>query len=534
MKKLAYSLLFVMILTLSIFLFVSCGEDEQETPLAQVNVKFMIGDTVYKEAVMTEGDSIEDPGIKEYGAYSISYWTVNNTSKFAVFPYTVGKSDITFKANTTRLIKVSFYSDGEKLYAEDYKTSEKVYAIESPEKEGYKFMGWEYNDELVKFPYSLKTFEEDELRFEAIFEKLSKVECYAFGEQLSSGYYINGITISLPEEPKVSGYTFLYWQDEKGNRITDKSLIDGDMYISAIFEKNLYTVNYYIGSSAKPYKTLYVSSKALELKYEGDGVFYGWYTTSSYATKYDFTKTLSSDIDLYGKVYTSDYSILRSYGSTQKASINTTVFSSLAFDTTYPTTVTISVASNKVKATYSFTTTDKKKGTIVYDMFAGTITGTYGTNEAGISITVDKYNYQEINLSNYIYTETVVTEVSGKYNPSLKTIALKVAEVTYNYIHNEYNSAKTEVVTTGIADPEKTYTVSVTKSGKTINMSSNETFYSVKLFNEDSLEYMYYAQNSKSVSVSNLIAGDYVVTFAFDQTIDGNRIRQYINVSISI
>ena len=531
MKKLAYSLLIVMIVTLSIFLFISCGEDKQDTPLAQVTVKFIIEDKVYSETTYKEGDEIPKPDITSYGAYSISHWTVNGTTKYAMFPYTVGNIDLTFYAATKREITVSFYAEGENVSTKKYDTNGLVKAPDAPELEGYRFMGWKLDDEIVTFPYSLKKYQEDSIRFDAVFERLYKAKFISFGETYSELYYTKGSTMIVPEDPQENGYSFICWEDSQGNSIQSKVTMDKDVEYTARFEQDLYQINYYVGQSATPYKTLYTSLKAIDLKYEGEGDFYGWYTSSSYTTRFDFTKLINRNVNIYGKVYKDDYSILQSFGKTQKATLDTSSFDENVFDTTYPTTINIGVNSNTVRATYSFTSSNRQKGTIVYDMFLGSIYASFGTNDASISIGVDEYNYGDIDFSNYRYSQSIV---NAYLNPELKKIALKVAETVFNHIHGEYSGAKTEVITSGNDFPEITFNVNAKVSNDSIIVTSDTTFYSLKVYSVISNSYIKYVQSEKNLTISNLATGNYILTFAFDKTIDNYKIRQYYSVTVSI
>ncbi len=531
MKKLAYSLLIVMIVTLSIFLFISCGEDKNDADLAQITVKFMIGDKVYSESLYKEGQEIEKPDISEYGSYTITGWTINGTNKYAFFPYEAGKNDLTFYATTTHNVTVSFYAEGENVLTKKYENNAMVQSVTAPSIEGYKFMGWKLDEDYVTFPYSLKKFDGDSIRFDAIYERLYKAEFTSFGETYSKVYYTKDSKLIVPTDPEEEGYSFICWEDSNGNRMPSEITMNQDVEYTARFEKDLYQINYYIGSSATPYKTMYTSLKALDLKYEGEGDFYGWYTSAKFTTKFDFTKLINRNVNIYGKVFADDYAVLRSYGNTQKTTIDTSTFDADLFDTTYPTTVTMAVNSNTVRATYSFTSTDRKKGTIVYDLFAGTIYASYGASTASISIGVDEYNYAEIDLSHYRYNQSIVNQ---DLNPELKKIALKVAQTVYEYIQDIYTSAKTDTVSTGVDFPEITFNVTAKAQGNSIKVTSDTTFYSLKVYSTKESAYVNYYENGKNLTVSNLDEGNYVLTFAFERTIDNYKIRQYYNVAVSI
>ena len=531
MKKLTL-LLFVIILTFSILFLISCGEEEQqETPLAQVTVKFVIKDEVISEDVYTEGTSVNKPDITEYGAYTITHWTVNGTSKYVFFPYKVGTTDLTFFAYTTHNISVSFYAEGVKVSADTYDNNGLVYAPEAPTKEGYTFKEWRLNDESITFPYNLSKVEEDELRFEAIYEKMYKVEFISQGDVYSSQYVVNNSSIPLPSDPVVSGYTFIYWVDDNGNKLDTSKPVNNDLTYSAIFEKDLYTIKYYIGTSAIPYKTIYSSGKVLDLEYTGSGDFFGWYTSRAYATKYDFSKKITKDISLYGKVYFDDLAIIKSKGATQRIPIDATQFESLEINNvTYSSNITLSITSSAMTAKYSFTHANGSSYKITYDMLEGNIRAIFN-EAAGINITVDKYNYSVLDLSTY---NTEIIHINEQLNPKLETISLVVAQTAYEYVHNLYTSLHSGVVHGADLDPDIDYDVSITSPAKgKINISTNEVFYSLKVYDELS-NCILYVTNDNKATISNLDMGTYRMVFAFDNNYSTYVLRQFVYASIDV
>ena len=531
MKKLTLALLVVMILTFSIVLLVSCGEEDQETPLAQVTVKFVVKDTVISEAVYTEGDSIQKPEMTEYGSYTITHWTVNGSSKYALFPYKVGQTDLTFTAYTTHNIKVEFYADGVKVKSETYENNALVNAPEAPAKDGYTFKEWVLDDTSITFPYNLSKITEDEIRFEAIYEKMYKVEFTSLGDVYSSKYYVYNSSMPMPVDPVVPGYTFIYWVDDDGNKIDYNAKVTSDLNFSAIFEKDLYTVNYYLGNSSTPYKTLYTSGKVLDLKYTGDSNFYGWYTNRNYTTKFDFSKNTTKDVSLYGKVYVDNLAIIRSQGTTQKIAIDSTQFESLNIaNVTYTSNITLSVGTTSMIARYSFTHANGSSYKVTYDVLSGKISAVFN-QAAGVDLTVEKYNYAEIDLSSYTSTNIYA---NAELNPKLEVIAMEVAQVSYEYIHNIYTRLHSEIVVGADADPDRTYDISATSPSRgIIDVSSSYTFYSIKVYNEFN-ECIYYTTNTKHIQLSNLDEGTYRIVVAYEQNFATYVLRQYISQNVNV
>ncbi len=532
MKKVVFSLLIVMVLFLSISLLVACGDDSGEK--VDVNVKFMVGENVVQEATYKTGDYINNPQIYEYLNYTISHWTVNGKKKNAIFPYQVGTTDIVFYAYATRWISVSFYVDGVNYETWDYESDELVYTPDvTPSKDGCIFRYWALDNQIVTFPYDLADLDSDatSIRFDAVFEMQSEVEFIVDGEVVNSYKYGEGDKLQLAPTPEKDGYTFIYWQDEEGNRAQAGQVVDKDMTFTAVFEDRLYTINYYVGNSSSPYKTLYSSGKVLELEYTGSGDFYGWYTTSAFKTKYNFNKNVTKSVNIYGKVVSSNYSILQNLNNTQ-ISIDTTDFkSTYKFNATYPTSVFLSVSNATVSFVYRFTTTNNKEVMISYDMFNGTINGAYGNDEAKISIIVPKYNYYELSYTSYTYQELVY---GAYYNEYLKELGLYLAKTVGSYVQNYYdNFTGGTIVTGGVADPDKSYVVKVTSTNKNINVVAQDEFYSIKIQNSDG-DYIYYAKNAKTASIANLESGIYKVIVTYENNYTTYKLRQILTYSIQV
>ena len=267
------------------------------------------------------------------------------------------------------------------------------------------------------------------------------------------------------------------------------------------------------------------------MQYTGSSNFYGWYTSRSYTTKYDFTQKTTKDLSLYGKVYLDDLAIIRSQGTTQRISIDPTQFESLNIsNVTYSSNITLSVTSTAMTAKYSFTHANGSSYKISYDVLGGKISAIFN-QAAGVSITVDKYQYQELDLSSYtsenLYANT-------ELNPKLETIAMAVAQASYEYIHNVYTSLHSAVVTSGEPDPDLNYTISATSpaAGK-LNITTSATFYSLKIY-DDLNNCIMYVTNTNKVNLTNLDMGTYRIIAAFDNNYSTYVLRQYVSSSVEV
>ena len=513
---------------------IACGEDSQDT-LAQVNVKFMIGDAVISEATYTEGDTVANPNISEYQSLTVSYWTVNGNSRRALFPYKVGNTDLVFYAHTIQNINASFYSDGTEVQSGTYSSNDFIQAPQSPTKDGYRFRYWAINNQEASFPYYLNNETETRLRFDAVFEKLYTVQFVSDGNVVTTNEYLKGDTIVMAPTPSKSNNTFIYWQDANGNRFEEGSKVVDDATYTAIFEKDLYSATYYVGTSQRTYKVLYTSGKVLDLKYEGDGNFYGWYTTKNYTQKYDFSKPISGNVSIYGKVYSTDYEIIYSRGSNQKAPIDPSNFNSTyGFSgTSYPTYISISVGGANIKATYTFYNNGQKL-TIAYDMMTnGEILCTYGAYSQ-IKIVVPKYNYEAISFNSYTTYDLKNGQGNTYYNEKLEQFGLFIASEANAYIQSIYDTTKADgIISTGVEDPDLNVSLNVTTLNNKISATTNLNYYSLKV-QDSSGNYVYYSQNANSSLTQELKEGTYKVIAIFENPKEGYVLRQILTYAIYI
>jgi len=533
MKKTIFAIVIIMALLLSIGLFVACGEDDSSNRLAQINVKFMVGDEVVQEGTYQEDESITKPDLTTYNSQTISYWYLQGTTNHILFPYKAGASDLVFVAYTIQNISVSFVSDGKIVSSNVYGSTENVLAPSNPTKEGYTFKYWSYNNEPASFPFDLSNYKTiTELKFEAVFDKLYTITFMSDGEEYLSQNYYYGEVISIPLGPTVEQSTFIFWVDSYGSKLFENTVVTCDMTFEALYENNFYTINYFINSSATAYKTLYSSGKVFNLEYIGEGDFYGWYTTNKFTSKFDFSKKATSNINLYGKVYSSDYAVLQASASSQKITIDTTNFASIyKFDATYPTSISVSVGSGTVTAKYSFTCSNSKKVSIVYDMMEGTVKGVYGTNDAGIIVQFSSYSYSTIDYASYAYTETVE---GAYYNQYLKELSVAIAKKAGETIHENYLSLKNgDIVTTGEADPTKDYSYNVINGDGSINVTTDTIAYSIKIQDSNG-DYIAYKKLTSNLNLTNLSSGTYIAIITFENSTSSYMLRQIYIETITI
>ena len=122
----------------------------------------------------------------------------------------------------------------------------------APEKEGYTFKGWNTKEDGKGEVVTEKTVVNADMTIYAIYEKdetpepqpeEKMVTFTAEGKLVKEVSIVKGETIGneLPTAPEKEGYTFKGWntkEDGKGEVVTEKTVVNADMTVYAIYEKN--------------------------------------------------------------------------------------------------------------------------------------------------------------------------------------------------------------------------------------------------------------------------------------------------------
>ncbi|MGN0424125.1 MAG: InlB B-repeat-containing protein, partial [Acetatifactor sp.] len=188
------------------------------------------------------------------------------------------------------------------------------------EKEGYTFTGW-YEDETCTKSYDFYTAVTENLTIYAGWE----LNVYtvtldaaggimtidgAAGLQKASLNVNHGETAALPE-PEQTGYTFVGWYEidasDPANVIeteyTSKSVITGDLNLTAKWEINLYLVTFEHGNGEEPTVTeveYLQTATEPDLALEKEGyTFTGWYEDETCKVPYDFEKAVTENLTIY-------------------------------------------------------------------------------------------------------------------------------------------------------------------------------------------------------------------------------------------
>lgn len=174
-----------------------------------------------------------------------------------------------------------------------------------PEKEGYVFVGWYTEPELIN-EYKFNSTVSADLKLYAKFEESAAVETQTVtfmkdAETLFDTSVVKkGNTVGVPAEPTNDGYSFAGWYtDVKCTTAYDFNLpVNTDITLYAKWLAK-YTVSFDTdGGSTVESQTVVTGNKATKpaVNPTNKGYnFVGWYTDNTYTTEFDFENTIITD-----------------------------------------------------------------------------------------------------------------------------------------------------------------------------------------------------------------------------------------------
>lgn len=524
-KKTKLFIFVIIILTIAICL-VSCSKkDNQEENTTTINVSFYIGDKLYQEGQYKTGDLIYAPDIKEYNGYQIHYWTLGND--WVKMPYKAENEDLVFNAYMTKDLVVKYYVGSELFYECVINPGDKIIApYENPTKDGYTFQYWTLNNERVSFPY--KTSSNDTiLNFDANFKAHSIVNFYVEGEIKYSQHVPSNSTLEYVPNPSMDGKKFICWQDENKTVLNPNSIINENKEYFAVFEQNMFEINYYVNGSL--YKKLNVEKYAPNIKYPNADYFYGWYTNSSFTTLFDFSKPLTANINVYGKVVENNFGVLNTiYGSSSYIYLPQELLNSFAvkynFDN-YKNVVLLSINKNTQTASvsYKFQRSNKKNVIISYDITMGKITGAYSSSvDEGVYSTVD------VAVSPFSFDHKIDASVAlsytsngGSFDNDLKNLSLDIANYVSTELYAKYSDYIKDYDSSKVYDdvPESSFNATLNKSERTFTITSNLKATSIAIYVNNTV--LYYANNIDELTYNYSDNYSYTIVVRYEYIVDG-------------
>jgi len=215
--------------------------------------------------------------------------------------------------NSGGIISPAYYSvtfesnGGSSVPGQSVRSGSKAAEPESPAKDGYTFAGWFVDRDLTEaYIFSSAVYGHITLYAKWTHNIFTVSFDTNGGSRVDSQSVAHGNSVSSPDAPTRTGYTFDGWYSDSiwTTRYDFNTAVTSNVTLYAKWTVNAYTVSFNSnGGSA-------VSSKSVNF---GDTVqqpdaptrtkhaFDGWYTDSEWTNAYDFTAPVTEDLTLYAK-----------------------------------------------------------------------------------------------------------------------------------------------------------------------------------------------------------------------------------------
>ena len=273
------------------------GKGTRDNPyylLAKHTVKFDTdGGSNISDQIIDYDEKATKPNDPKKEGYTFATWSLNgSTYDFD----TVVADNITLKATwTINKYTVKFNTNGGNSISDqtiDYKG--KVTKPNDPEKEGYKFLGWEYNGNTYDFDTEITS----DITLTAIWKKYYTVS-FDLDDgtgSINSVNVVEGNKLEKPSDPEKEGYIFTGWT-LNGNIYDFDTKITSDITLKATWKK-CYTVSFDLDGGEGLNNIKVAEGSKLEKPSDPVKVgytFMGWTLNGS---AYDFDTILTSNITL--------------------------------------------------------------------------------------------------------------------------------------------------------------------------------------------------------------------------------------------
>ena len=200
------------------------------------------GGIVVSNVVIKDGEIEELPEIKKEGMKVVAYVDQNNKviRKGVPSKNIVTITPIYIDDGIVDLFTVEFY-DGETLvHRYQMPNGGQLVAPIDPEKDGYEFNGWTYEDGSLLVGLGQLSVVRN-YKFQATWIPKNKeyvtVTVMSLDKEVGSFKQEKGTAIELPSPIKIDGYYFEGWKDKEGNLLTSEYVLENDITITAIFAK---------------------------------------------------------------------------------------------------------------------------------------------------------------------------------------------------------------------------------------------------------------------------------------------------------
>ncbi len=218
---------------------------------------------------------------------------------------------------------ITFYADGKLAGTFVTAGNEKITLPAAPQKPGYTFGGWYFDENTWLNPVNEDTYLHTALTGDvSVYAKYTQtpapepqeytITFYADGQKAGTFVTAGNEKITLPAAPQKPGYTFVGWYFDENtwlNPVNEDaylhSALTGDVSVYAKYTQTPapeYTVTFDTrgGSDIPPKKfTAIESEAALPVPQRAGFTFTGWYLDSACGTPVKYPYTLTGDVTLY-------------------------------------------------------------------------------------------------------------------------------------------------------------------------------------------------------------------------------------------
>lgn len=259
----------------------------------------------YSSQTIEEGSLAEEPTKPEKEGYKFEGWYTEDDVLFDFNTKITGNVDLYAKW-TKVTCKVTFEGmDNTDEFKElTLNCGESITTLAEPTStDRGEFVNW-YAGGVV---FDITTAINDDILLTAKFEKdfIYTVTFYDGQEELKSlmQEVKEGELATKPEDPTKEGYTFIDWFNSKGNIFDFTTKIMSDLELNAGWEVTTYSVKFYnLDEELTDLSTTVnyggtVTEPSMED--EVTARFKGWYTSTEFDTKYDFSQPVKSNLELY-------------------------------------------------------------------------------------------------------------------------------------------------------------------------------------------------------------------------------------------
>ena len=234
-NKLVIILIIIILLLLLLILFLLFGKKSY-------TISFDTdGGSLITDIKVENGEIVTLPSEPTKEGYIFTGWT--NEEGLLITEGMVVIDDLSLKANwideDSKTVSVSFKSDDNEVIKLTVEKNGTIIIPVSPVKEGYTFVGWLNSDgKIVTGTTKVsKNIELTALWIKNDIETSKVTVDTDGGNNIGNIIVENGKVISLPTNPVKPGYVFAGWVDSEGNKITEKTVINGNITIKATWKQ---------------------------------------------------------------------------------------------------------------------------------------------------------------------------------------------------------------------------------------------------------------------------------------------------------